>query len=114
MIKKGIDMINILNEKSYSKMKEFLIKIGREFFFIIIIILSFSFGYVSRILHQDVNNSKNMVSKKSKDLSISIDTKGNLLIIDKDGLLTQYEDSVGIKIFNFYASKIAYDIKQIK
>ncbi len=106
---KIIENININN------VKEFLIKLFREFFFIIIVISSFTLGYFSRVVHHDINNKKNVEIKRMKDLSISIETTGNLIIIDKvSGDLTKYDDSVGIALFNFYASKIIYDINNKK
>lgn len=87
-------------------------QIGKQTLFYLIIttslIVGVSIGYHYEKLKTLGQSSKfNPSVIKKSDVSLAIDEKNNILIVNKnDGTYIMYQDSIGYTIFNFYAKNI--------
>jgi hypothetical protein len=95
MIKAALDKLNI-----------FAKKLGNLLIVAIAMIAGFFIGYYYWVMmnHSKVSPLKN-INPLSKT-SVAINERNELLVIDRaNGTYTVYQDSVGLMIFNLYASK---------
>ena len=75
---------------------------------IVALVVGFIVGHYYDVVFDKVSN-KNAFKKvyTMKETSIALNEKNQILIIDKtDGSYRTYEDSVGLKIFDFFANKL--------
>jgi len=84
-------------------MIELLGKTAKTLFFVICIL----FGYgICEIYHLTKSNKGEKNPKSLKEISVAINEKGELMMMDRsNGSYQFYDDSVGVCIFNLYASK---------
>jgi hypothetical protein len=74
----------------------------------ITLVVGVSIGYhYEKLKNLKESSTFNPIVVKKSDVSLAIDEKNNMLIINKkDGTYTMYQDSIGYTIFNFYAKNI--------
>jgi hypothetical protein len=92
-----------------SKLKEIISKGGKMLTFLII----FAFGYIACDLYHKSKEkppvilSEPKLTKRLKNVSVAINERNELMIIDRsNGSYEIYQDSIGKCIFNLYANII--------
>ena len=89
-----------------SNLRVFAKKLGNVLIVAIAMLTGFFIGYYYWVM---MNNTRVSPLKNSRPLSktsVAINERSELLIIDRtSGTYTVYQDSVGLMIFNLYASR---------
>jgi hypothetical protein len=101
------------NQEIRSKIKDYMVKLGRVFFFILSVILGYS---VCEIYHRTkIDPSVSKGVKNISETSVAINERGEMMIIDrKTGDYSIYQDSVGKSIFTLYANSIQAKYEKTK
>ncbi len=96
-------------EKIKSKISEIITKGGKLLTFLVI----FAFGYIASDLYHKAKEkppvllSEPKVTKRLSKISVAINERNELMIIDRsNGSYEIYQDSIGKCIFNLYANSI--------
>lgn len=84
---------------------------------IAIVAIAMIMGFVAGNLYEKFNTSlKNRAMQKAhtvSEISVALNERGEMMMVNRrDGSYEIYEDSVGLMIFNLYASKIYYETKK--
>lgn len=100
-------MEEIDNLNKNRKLHKVLKSIVKYTFSIIVILASFLYGRFYESYNKEVVEVVVATKVKKEDVNIALDEKRNLIIIDnKSGRYTVYQDSIGHQIFNIYAKNI--------
>lgn len=88
------------------KLETFAKKLGNILIVAIAMVAGFFIGYFYWIAMNRITDSPMKKAKPIQTTSVAINERNELLIIDRSsGSYTVFQDSVGLMIFNLYASK---------
>ena len=95
MIKNLLERVNVIAKK-----------LGNLLIVAVAMITGFFIGYYYWVMMNQAKKSPLKNTKPLSTTSVAINERNELLVIDRaDGTYTVYQDSVGLMIFNLYASK---------
>lgn len=89
-----------------ARLNVFAKKLGNLLIVAVAMITGFFIGYYYWVMMSHAKKSPLKNTKPLSTTSVAINERNELLVIDRaDGTYTVYQDSVGLMIFNLYASR---------